>query len=64
MNEKPVTSRSTSPRFRRIALLATMLATATVVAVPHLTAQALKIWAGVIVACYLARLNSRFVQSL
>jgi hypothetical protein len=64
MNSERATSGSTSTKYRCAALLATMLAAATLLAVPHLTAPALKIWAGVIGVCYLARLNADSVQSL
>jgi hypothetical protein len=64
MNSERATSGSTSTKYRRVALLATMLAAATLLAVPHLTARALKIWAGVFGVCYLARLNADSVQSL
>ncbi len=64
MNSERATGGSTSTKYRRAALLATILAAATLFAVPQLTARALKIWAGVIGVCYLARLNADFVQSL
>ncbi len=64
MNSERATGGSTATKYRRVALLATTLAAATLLAAPQLTARALKIWAGVIGVCYVVRLNADSIQSL
>ena len=69
MNDKRAISRSKPGKHRRMAMLAalgaSMLAGATILTVPHLSAAVSRtsiFWIGIIVACSVAQFLSRLVQ--